>query len=582
MRRFLPYVKYLKPIRATFGWALFWGLLFGISSGFSIPVMLQKVFGSLLTNREADLSTWQLIGYTSLLPAAFLIRGISGYLNTYYVNLCGARVLEGIRTDFFAKLQALPLAFFQKHRTGDLVSRGMADTNQLQTVLTLTANEAVKQPATLLAALSALVYLSLKHENFAFLLLCLAVVPVIILPIRFVGRKMRRRARQMQNEMGDVTSLFSDNLGALREIRAFNLQAPETRRFADRIRDLLNIQMKVVKYQHILSPVIEFVAAIGIALAFFYSYRAGLTADVFLALAAALYFSYEPVKKIGILNTHLRRGQGSLERLEEILQAPVSIADPTHPTPLHLPVRGDLAFQNVSFAYGEAPVLSNVSVNIPAGTVCALVGPSGAGKSTFVNLVPRFYDAGSGSVTLDGHDVRSLRLTDLRDHIALVSQDPVLFNDTILANLRIGRPSATVQEIEQAARDASAHDFILSLPEGYATLVGERGASLSGGQRQRIALARAFLRNAPILILDEATSALDSESEAMVQQALTALVRGRTTFIIAHRFSTITIADRVVVFDLGRIVADGSHDELRATSPIYQSMLGMLPGPPHA
>jgi subfamily B ATP-binding cassette protein MsbA len=281
---------------------------------------------------------------------------------------------------------------------------------------------------------------------------------------------------------------------------------------------------------------------------------------------------YEPVKKLGAVNNELRRGSAALARLDEVFNEPLMIADPPNPTPVNR-LRGDVSFENVEFAYrADLPVLHNVNVTIPAGTVCALVGPSGAGKSTFAHLAPRFYEVADGRVAIDGIDVRAMRLADLRRNIAVVSQDPVLFNDTILANLLLGRADATRAEVEQAARDAFAHDFIEALPHGYDSMVGERGATLSGGQRQRIALARAFLRNAPILILDEATSALDSESESFIQAALQKLMVGKTVFIIAHRFSTIRAATKILVFERGRIVANGSHAELYRASTLYKSL----------
>ncbi|MBC8041132.1 MAG: ATP-binding cassette domain-containing protein, partial [Opitutaceae bacterium] len=272
------------------------------------------------------------------------------------------------------------------------------------------------------------------------------------------------------------------------------------------------------------------------------------------------------------LNNDTKRGAAALDRIEAIMNAPLTITDPEKPVAVKR-LQGNLDFDNVTFTYkDDIPALKDVTVRIPAGTTCALVGPSGAGKTTFANLVPRFYDAVMGRVTIDGIDVRAMRLADLRRNIAFVSQDPVLFNDTIYNNLLLGRQDATRAEVEQAAREAFAHDFIMSLPNGYDTMVGERGASVSGGQRQRLAVARAFLRNAPVLILDEATSALDSESEAAIQEALRKLVVGKTVLIIAHRFSTIRDASMIIVFDRGEIVATGSHIELYAANPLYKTL----------
>jgi subfamily B ATP-binding cassette protein MsbA len=358
----------------------------------------------------------------------------------------------------------------------------------------------------------------------------------------------------------------------VKEVRAFSLEQREIDRFSLVSRALIRAQLKFVKYEKALAPLIEIISAIGISFTLLYAYKVHLDKDTFLTLVTALFACYEPIKKLGGLSNEWKRGLGALDRLEEVLNAPVVIVDTpdAHPLPR---VLGNLAFEKVSFFYDETqPVLRDVSISIPVGTVCALVGPSGAGKSTFANLVPRFFDAVEGRVTLDGHDVRSVRLADLRRNIAIVSQDPVLFNDTIYNNLLLARPDANRAAIESAARDAFAHDFIMSFANGYETVVGERGARLSGGQKQRIALARAFLRNAPILILDEATSALDTESEAKIQLALKKLVIGKTVLIIAHRFSTIRDATKIIVFDRGRIVATGSHRELYGANPLYRTL----------
>jgi subfamily B ATP-binding cassette protein MsbA len=334
-----------------------------------------------------------------------------------------------------------------------------------------------------------------------------------------------------------------------------------------------------VKYSQVLSPTIEVIASLGIATSLYYAYYSGLSLAEFTAILTALFVCYEPIKKLGALHAQFTRGAASLTRIEEVLHEPVIITDPAEPAAVGR-LRGDLRFEGVSFGYNpDEPVLRHVSIAIPAGTVCALVGPSGAGKTTFINLVPRFYEVGAGRVTLDGLDLRAMRVADLRRNIAIVSQDPVLFNDTIYYNLRLGRPGASRAEVEAAARAAFAHDFILQLPQGYDTVVGERGALLSGGQKQRVAIARAFLRNAPVLILDEATSALDSQSEQFIQEALRELVRGKTVLIIAHRFSTIRDASMILVFDRGEIVAQGAHPELYAVNPLYRSLYDRQSGP---
>ncbi len=370
-----------------------------------------------------------------------------------------------------------------------------------------------------------------------------------------------------------MTAALAESLQAPLEIRAYNLEARQIATFRRRTNDMLRVSMKVVKYRQAISPSIEVVAAAGFAFALYMGVRAGMTLKDFMTLGMALFMSYEPIKKLGLIHSQLKQGDASIQRINHIALEPDTLSDPTAPVSFKAPLES-IHFNHLSFSYKEEPTLKNLNCLIPVGQVVALVGPSGAGKSTFANLVPRFYDPQVGSILFDGIDIRQFRKHDLRNSIAVVPQMPALFLGSITDNIRIGKEDASDAEVQEAARKANAHEFILNLPQGYDTAVGERGDLLSGGQRQRIAIARAFLKDAPILILDEATSALDSESEAMVQQALSALVKGRTTFIIAHRYSTITIADRILVFQAGEIVADGNHESLRDSNPIYKSLIG--------
>ena len=578
LRRFRPHFRYLKSNRSTLFAAIFYGLLFGVTSGLGLPVLIKYVFPPIFDRQDpplAESTVWLIV---ASVPVIFLLRAVSGYLNSYYVQLTGVRILEGVRLDYFRKLQWLPLSFLQRKASGDLISRGMADTAQLQFTLSLLANDGIKQPMQLLGALGFLLWQAFTTDGALLVLVCLAVVPLTVLPVHYVGKKIVKRAAQMQSQLGDVSSHFLENLSAAREVRAFGLESREIDRFGEAAGKLVTAQMKIVKYAQALTPVIEILSALGIAVTLLFAYQAGVKWDTFLAVITALYLCYEPIKKIGYLNSELNRGAASVDRLETVLHEPLLIADPAQPVPV-TKLRGHIAFQEVTFAYGDssasggpAPALEKVSASIPAGTVCALVGPSGAGKSTFANLVPRFFEAGAGAVTIDGIDVRQMKLADLRRNIALVSQEPVLFNDTIYRNLALGTVAASRDEIIAAARLAHAHEFIEKLPQGYDTMVGERGALLSGGQKQRIAIARAFLRHAPILILDEATSALDSDSEAAVQDALRRLVTGRTVLIIAHRFSTIRDATMILVLDQGKIVAQGDHATLYAGNALYKSL----------
>ena len=572
MRRFLPYYSYVKPVRWQLGLGLFFGLIYAVSSGFGMPYMVKYIFPRIFTPGTAHPGPLEIALVAAWLPAVFTVRGIAGYLNTYLTQYAGTRILEQLRHDYFRKLQYLPLSFLQRNSTGDLISRGVADTNQLQTTLSNLANDLIKQPGTLVAAIGYLIWLAYRQSGVGLVLVCLASVPLCVLPIRYVGNRIRRRAIELQAELGSLTERFSENLASAREVRAFCLEERETDRFGKTTHVLLSLQMKVVKYAKAITPAIEIISAFGLAATFIYAFHAGLSQNDFISIITALYVCYEPIKKLGALSNDTKRGGAALERLEYVLNEPLLLTDPALPVEVGR-LRGDLAFENLSFTYkGDTPALRDVSVKIPAGTTCALVGPSGAGKTTFANLVLRFYDATAGRVTIDGIDVKAMRLGDLRRNIALVSQDPVLFNDTIYNNLLLGRQDAKHAEIEQAAKDAFAHDFILTLPQGYDTMVGERGASLSGGQRQRVAIARAFLRNAPVLVLDEATSALDGDSEAAIQLALKKLVIGKTVLIIAHRFSTIRDASMILVFDRGEIIDSGNHSVLYGRNGLYKAL----------
>ncbi|MFO1448045.1 MAG: ABC transporter ATP-binding protein [Opitutaceae bacterium] len=571
LRRLQPYFHYLWAQRRTVPAAIVYGALYAATSGFGLPTLIQYVFPPIFAP-GGGLETSTVAMIAACIPLAFLLRGITGYLNSYYTQLTGVRILEAIRLDYFRKLQVLPLSFVQNRQVGDLISRGLSDTAQLQQAITLMANDGIKQPLTLVMALGYLVWQAFTGQGVGIVLLCLAIIPLAIFPVRFVGRKIVKRAQVLQAQLGSATSVFSENLAASREVRAFGLEQQQTNRFGALTHDLVISQMKIVKYAQALTPAIEVISAGGVALTMFLAYDTGISLDAFLALVGALYFAYEPMKKIGALNNELKRAGASLDRLEVVLLEPVSIADPVSPVTVDR-LKGELSFADVTFAYktGET-VLHDLTMRIPAGAVCALVGPSGAGKSTFVNLVPRFFEATGGKVLIDGLDVRDMRLADLRRNIAIVSQDPVLFNDSIYNNLLLGRPDARREEVIAAAKNAFAHDFIIAEKDGYDSIVGERGVRLSGGQKQRIALARAFLRNAPILILDEATSALDSESEAYIQTALQSLVVGKTVLIIAHRFSTIRDASMILVFNQGRIVASGTHTDLHAQNALYRSL----------
>jgi len=590
VKRYLPYYKYLRSVRWQFAFGVLAGLVYALASGLGMPLMVDVVFPVLfkqvqngggeqwysawMTGQLGTISQERLLFITCLwIPLVFLVRAVASYANSYLIQYVGQRVLEDIRLDLFVKLQGLPLSFFKKNKSGDLLARLMSDTAVLKQIVANVSSDLIKQPATLLGALAFLAYKSWKDHSVFIALIAMFTVPICVLLIRAAGKKLAKRARALQEQGGTMTASLAETLQAPLEIRAYNLEQRQISVFRKRTNDMLKVSMKVVKYRQAISPSIELVAAIGFAVALYLGVKAGMSQSSFMALGMALFMSYEPIKKLGMVHSLLKQGDAAIERINFIAKEPDSLPDPEAPVPLVAPHEA-IRFEDLSFAYGDEPVLRNVNLRIPIGQVVALVGPSGAGKSTFAHLIPRFYDPQSGGITFDGTDIRKFTKKDLRNSIAVVPQTPSLFLGSIAENIRIGREDATDEEVHEAARRAHAHEFIQTLPQGYATQVGERGDLLSGGQRQRIAIARAFLKDAPILILDEATSALDSESEAMVQQALAALVKGRTTFIIAHRYSTITIADRILVFQEGRIIADGNHETLRESNEIYQSMIG--------
>lgn len=590
MNRYLPYYKYLWTVRWQFAIGVLCGLLYALASGLGMPLMVDVVFPVLfkvtgkqdhwysvwMSEKLGGVSSERLLLITCLwIPLVFLVRSAASYANSYLIQYVGQRVLEDIRLDLFIKLQGLPLSFFKKNQSGDLLARLMSDTAVLRQIVANVSSDLIKQPATLVGALIYLGYKAWSDHSFFIALIAMVTVPLCVFVIRSAGKKLEKRAKMLQDQGGTMTAALAESLQAPLEIRAYNLEQRQISVFRRRTNEMLKVSMKVVKYRQAISPAIELVAATGFAVALYLGVREGMSQSSFVALGTALFMSYEPIKKLGMIHSLFKQADASIDRIDFISREPDTLPDPVSPLAFAVP-REAIRFEHLSFGYGEEAVLKDLVLSIPIGQVVALVGPSGAGKSTFAHLIPRFYDPQVGGITFDGTDIREFTKKDLRNSIAVVPQMPSLFQGTIAENIRIGRENASDEEVIEAAGKAHAHEFITQLlgGKGYETQVGERGDLLSGGQRQRIAIARAFLKDAPILILDEATSALDSESEAMVQQALAALVKGRTTFIIAHRFSTITIADRVLVFQNGRIVADGNHQSLRQTDPTYQAMIG--------
>jgi len=569
LKRFGPYFSYLKPVRKQFALGLGFGLISAAASGAGLPFIIQYLVPLVTSDDKPE--GMALILLLSSIPLAFTLRALGGFLNAYYMAYAGMHVLERLRIMVFEKIQHLPLAFFHKNNVGDLMSRVMGDTGQLQTALVKVVNSLVKEPATLVSALGFLIYLTISESEVAFMLIALATVPACVLPIRAIGTRILKKSRQAQQQAGELNNVLNENLSAVREVRAYNLETREINRFSAAVRKLFKLALKTIKYDKMLSPLIELTTAFALCFSLYVAVQRNIQPEVIAAILTALYMCYEPIKKLGGVSNTIRKAQASLDRLEYVLHTDDTVPEADNPKPLTA-VTGEICFNNVTFAYDNEVALNNVNVKIEPNQAIALVGPSGAGKSTFANLVPRFYDVIEGSVTLDGVDIRELSKADLRSQIALVSQESLLFSETIANNIRLSKPDATLEEVKEAARMAHAHDFIEAFEDGYETMVGERGSRLSGGQRQRIAIARAFLKDAPIIVLDEPTSALDAESEHQIQAALEGLSKGRTVIIIAHRFSTIQHADRILVFDDGSIIAQGTHAELYQSNPLYTSL----------
>ncbi|MDA8735963.1 ABC transporter ATP-binding protein/permease [Opitutales bacterium] len=569
LKRFGPYFSYLKPVRKQFALGLGFGLISAAASGAGLPFIIQYLV-PLVTSDDKP-QGMALILLLSSIPLAFSLRALGGFLNAYFMAYAGMHVLERLRCMVFEKIQFLPVAFFHKNNVGDLMSRVMGDTGQLQTALVKVVNSLVKEPATLVSAVGFLIYLTISESEVAFMLIALATVPACVLPIRAIGSRILKKAKLAQNQAGELNNVLNENLSAVREVRAYSLETREINRFSAAARKFFKLTLKTVKYDKALSPLIELTTAFALCFSLYVAVQKDIQPEIIASILTALYMCYEPIKKLGGVSNTIRKAQASLDRLEYVLHSEDTVPEAVNPKSFQS-VAGEIEFNNVTFSYDDEVALKSVNVMIKPSQVIALVGPSGAGKTTFANLVPRFYDAVEGNVSIDGIDVRELDKHGLRAQIALVSQESLLFSDTIANNIRLSKPDASLDEIHAAARMANAHDFIEAFEDGYDTLVGERGSRLSGGQRQRIAIARAFLKDAPIIILDEPTSALDAESEHNIQAALETLAKGRTVIIIAHRFSTIQHADRIFVFEDGHIIAQGPHRELYQSNELYTSL----------
>ena len=587
MKRILQFARrFLLPHYTWLLASLLTGLITAAVSGLGVPLMVKYVFpvvfysGSgeeplLLQHvpalKELSASTILILACASM-PLVFAIRGVAMWGNHVVVNILGLRILEGLRKTVFHHVQELPIAYLERRSKGDMVSRIVADTGNVQNVLSHVANDLVKQPITCICAFSAFFYLLFSSGSVE-MVLALLFIALAAWPIISFGKKISARSKQAQAELGELNTVVQQNLETQREVRAYALEEREIEDFKSSSASYKRNIIKLVKYQRLIVPIMETCTGLALAVVLVMGHYSGMGLEDFMALALALFFTFDSMKRAGLAFNRMNEAQGALVRLEEVLNEQNPIADPASPVALPARVRGDIDFKNVTFEYEPGkPVLKEVNVHIPAGQIVGLVGPSGAGKTTFASLIPRFYEASAGSVCVDGIDVRDVTRHDLREHLAIVGQQALLFTGTIKENIALGRQGATDEQIATAASAAKVSAFLENQPRGIDTQLGQGGSGLSGGQRQRVAIARAFVKDAPILILDEATASLDAESEKEIQQELDSLAQGRTTLIVAHRFSTLRNAHRILVFDHGRIVGDGPHEELYASCPLYKEL----------
>jgi subfamily B ATP-binding cassette protein MsbA len=558
VNEFRRLLGYTRPYRGRLAAALAAMVVYGAATG-AIAYLIQPIFDEVLFRQE------RVVEITIAIVLAYLIKGVGAYLSAYWMTDVGQLVVRDVRDRLFGHILGQSAAFFARRTSGQLLSRVTSDVTQIQQAVSETIGDLLREG---LALVGYLILLFCYDARLA--LLCLTSAPLIVYPLVRLGQKVRRSTKRSQEHLETLSHVATEAFSGHRIVKAFGTEGREAGRFARASDALYRTNMKVTSALSSLPPVMEFLGGLAMAGALWYGSNeiaAGrMTTGEFTSFIAALFLSYGPAKKLSRVNANLQQAIAAAGRIFEMLDTHSEVLERPGAVPM-APLSRGVTFQHVTFEYEDRDhrrILRDVSFEVPVGQVVAIVGLSGAGKTTLVNLIPRFYDVTGGAILVDGVDIRDVTIASLRAQIGMVTQDTVLFDDTVAANIAYGSPGASRERIEAAARAAHAHEFVVTLPDGYQTRIGERGQRLSGGQRQRLAIARALLKDPPILVLDEATSSLDAESEHLVQDALLRLMENRTSFVIAHRLSTVRRADAIIVLERGAVREVGRHDELLA------------------